>query len=89
MSMYIHATLPYPFKTAGTEILYVLCIICDNMHASQAFFPSSRLWSSGTYRWDRYEDLNKMSCPSCGAIVPNSVGRRITNFLMEMAYDRN
>ncbi len=87
MSTHIHAELPYPFRTAGTKILYVICIICDNLHMSQSFFPPSRNWMSQNYRWDRYEDLDEMKCPSCGTSVPKYLGRRISNFLMETAYD--
>ncbi len=89
MPTYIRVELPYPFRTAGTKILYVLCGICDNIQTSQYFFPSLRRWTSPTYRWDRHEDLSEMKCRCCGASVPKHLGRRILNFLMEMAYDYN
>lgn len=89
MSTSAYVELPYPFRTAGTKILYVICIICDNLHTSQAFFPSSRNWSSPTYRWDRYEDLDTMDCPSCGATPAITLGLKIGNFLMKIAYDQH
>ena len=85
--------LPYPFDgsriaTFGTDgiIEYAgTCLICSNEHLVNEFF--AKPWTSPTYRWDKYEDLSMMRCPSCGATVPNTFERRLNNFLKEMAYD--
>lgn len=93
--MNIRIELPYPFEgsriasfsTEGMIDFEGRCLICSNKHLACTLFE--RAWTSATYRWDRYEDLNKMKCPSCGARVPRSFETRLLNFLKESGYDHD